>query len=376
MPRCPSARDAISITLKNDEGHRVAAESNREPPSNFAISSATMDLFSNRSEAMNQPHSGVLNYGGSPSNNPAELADANFPGSAFQPLSFCCTPIEMLSNDGKDSVLFRGTGFFYLHQGRPFLVTNWHIVSGRNVFTRVALNAGYVPSRVRYHGISVHQTGEQIIFRRTAWTLTIPEFTQSLLENPPLIDGSSVDIWAAPVPTESVILKNPARQGFSQASAFSSIVNDHVSTNIACRAGDDCLILGYPLSNYEGLKPPVWKRASLASEPGIPLDGKPMFLIDGYTTASMSGSPVFRRITLGVVQDPRTGMLAEQSMFSFIGVYAGRLQSSESERTGLGYGWYGSLIGKIADYYGYDANSLSPGSLEESGFNSDGSLAQ
>jgi hypothetical protein len=318
---------------------------------------------------MNIKKTGVLSYGGSPTISLSDEVIANFPGSVFQALSFCCTPIELLSNDGNDSVIGRGSGFFYLWEGNPLLVTNWHVVSGRNVFTKQLLSAnGYIPAKLRYFGLQLNQVGNEIRFARTEWVISLPEDAQSLLAEPPSIDGAEIDIWAAPVVQGSVIEKNSGRKGFQGSENLSSFVNDHVAKNISSQVGEDCLILGYPLSNYDGLKPPVWKTASLASEPGIPLGGLPLFLVDGHTTSSMSGAPIFRRLTTGIAQNPITKVFSEQAQFAFLGVYAGRLQSADLENTGLGYGWYGSLIGKVAKYYGYSVNSLIPGSLEENGF--------
>ena len=44
---------------------------------------------------------------------------------------------------------------------------------------------------------------------------------------------------------------------------------------------------------FGGAMFPIWKRGSIASEPEIPIDGKPMFYIDTATRQGMSGAPVF-----------------------------------------------------------------------------------
>ena len=318
---------------------------------------------------------GVIKYGSASQNNSMIEAELNFPGAAFQPLSFCCSPIELLSNDGEDKVIRTGSAFFYQHEGISLLVTNWHVVSGRNLFTSSILSKhGYLPSKLRYYGVGLSQNGNHLTFSRSGWIITLPEAAQAMLAEPPVIDGVAVDIWAAPIPTHTMISKDLTRSGFYGANFISSHINDHVAQDIACRAGEDCLVLGYPLNNYDGLMPPIWKRASIASEPGLPVDGRPMFLIDGGTTASMSGSPVFRKIVVATAPDIRSGKLIEHARFQFLGVYAGRLQSKELEQTGLGYGWYGSLIGKVVKYYGYTKDSLQQGSLESLGFSSDGKM--
>jgi hypothetical protein len=239
------------------------------------------------------------------------------------------------------------------------LVTNWHVVSGRNVFTKELLSQlAFIPERVRFYGMACTMDGPHVLFHRRPWVITLDDQARDLISRPPKVDGAEVDIWSFPI--APVLDKDPARTGFRGAQGVSSFVNDHVMNNVATRAGDDCYVLGYPLANSAGLMPPVWKRASIASDSNIPVDQRPMFLVDGGTAASMSGSPVFRRVSSGFIQDTKTGVLTENLNFAFLGVYAGRLQSAELAATGIGYAWYGSLIGKVCDHYGYTAGSLQP----------------
>jgi|GEM_PF-3673529 len=50
-----------------------------------------------------------------------------------------------------DTELATGTGFFYKWDAQSFLITNWHIVSGRNPQTLQPLcNHGGIPDRVKF----------------------------------------------------------------------------------------------------------------------------------------------------------------------------------------------------------------------------------
>jgi len=49
------------------------------------------------------------------------------------------------------------------------------------------------------------------------------------------------------------------------------------------RAGMDAFVLGYPLGISGGAKFPIWKRASIASEPDIDVDSLPKIVIDTAT---------------------------------------------------------------------------------------------
>jgi hypothetical protein len=302
---------------------------------------------------------GVLDYGGAGSTHATDEALANFPGAATQPLSMCCTPVELLSNDGFDTVIGRGSAFFWKHNGLPFLITNWHVVSGRNLFTGEQLSTrAFIPERIRFFGMTYKMDGLHVRFFRQAWVLTLDEQARELLDRPPQANTVDVDLWGLPIPQDCVLDRDPNRTGFRGSEYMSSFVNDHVVAEIATRAGDDCFVLGYPLGNYAGLMPPLWKRGSIASDTNIGVDNRPMFLVDGSTTSSMSGSPVFRRVSTGFSRDPHNNAVVENVNFAFLGVYAGRLQSAELAQTGIGYAWYGTLIGKVLDYYGYRADSL------------------
>ena len=86
--------------------------------------------------------------------------------------------------------------------------------------------------------------------------------------------------------------------------------------------GDDCFVLGYPKNIDAGLDLPLWKRASIASEPSIDHGGLPRLLIDTATRKGMSGAPIVA-ISNGY-NVPIGGKGIEDSVFgrveSFVGI--------------------------------------------------------
>jgi hypothetical protein len=294
---------------------------------------------------------GVLRYG---EGSPGGLGQANFAHGRMQGLSLCTTPIELLSNDGKDTIISRGTGFFCRRAGRPVLVTNYHVVSGRNARTGEPLSSmRYFPKRVRYYGATISIEPPHVRISRVAWVLEFDEALQDALRTPPQVDGNSVDVWAMPAMPGSIFERDATRSGFQGAAAASCVLDDHLGPPILTEAGSDCFLLGYPLANYAGLMPPIWKRGSLASEPIIGVDGRPIFLVDAAVTSSMSGSPVVRRVVTFAADNRDIGALQEFTSFDLIGVYAGRLQGAALEGVNLGYAWHKSLIDGVLAYYGY-----------------------
>jgi hypothetical protein len=97
---------------------------------------------------------------------------------------------------------------------------------------------------------------------------------------------------------------------------------------------------------------PVWRRGTLASEPLLPVDGKPMFLVDGSTSPGFSGAPVLRRQVgpLPLRQADGSIMIKADSVLhtSLIGVYAGRLGHPHFGGE-VAYAFYANRIPLIAN---------------------------
>jgi len=296
---------------------------------------------------------GVLKYGGRGSSDTIHTATgaANFIGAALNGLSLCCTPIELLANDGSDTIMGTATGFFWKKDGKPYLVTNWHVVSGRNSFTSKLNSKGYIPKRFRFYGISVSVCNGVVSFSRQRWTQEWTGEMEAVLAEPPKVDGQPIDIWGIPIVPGAVLSRDPSRTGFEGAAEATGFLNEHDGQRIVTNVGDDCFILGYPLRNYDGLMPPVWKRGSIASETLLGLDGRPVFLVDAATTPGMSGSPIIRKVVTFTADNKDIGALQEFPYYEVIGVYAGRLESPELAAVNLGYGWYKSVIDGALDHY-------------------------
>jgi hypothetical protein len=112
-------------------------------------------------------------------------------------------------------------------------------------------------------------------------------------------------------------------------------------------AGDDAYALGYPLGLSGGEDFPVWKRASIASEPGLPIDGLPKILIDTATRQGMSGSPVIV-IRRGLIPKKSGDDLMIGHAAKFLGVYSGRL-GNDLLGAQLGIVWKSEVIDEIVD---------------------------
>lgn len=64
------------------------------------------------------------------------------------------------------------------------------------------------------------------------------------------------------------------------------------TSDFMVQVAQDVFVLGYPKGIDGGKNFPIWKRASIATEPDLDYDEFPRFLIDTATREGMSGAPV------------------------------------------------------------------------------------
>jgi len=222
------------------------------------------------------------------------------------------------------------TAFFYKSADRLYLVSNWHVFSGRDPKEqKPVLDTGGVPDTVscclildgqyivrEWHDFALNQGGKSL------W-----------LEHPK--KRHEIDIGLLPVELPSQFKAIP--------------INDLSMTEMQLRVSDDVFVLGYPLGLTGSHGMPLWKRASVASEPGT---SAPHFLVDTATRSGMSGSPVVQRYRGYYKYDTTSATPGSNDWLgegdSFVGVYSGRLGASQIEAQ-LGIVWKEHLIKEIID---------------------------
>ena len=223
-----------------------------------------------------------------------------------------------------------GTAFFYRRNGNLYLVSNWHNFSGRNPETGQPMSThGGVPDNIQCYACA-----NKPFIERNWLDLKLQEDGVPLWLHHPRL-GPQVDIGVLPV---------------SLKENFRAIVlNELASTSMRLSVSNDVFVIGYPLGllGEQGL--PIWKRASVATEPGT---SAPNFLIDTATRPGMSGSPVILRYRGYYKQDTSSSTPSDDDWFGegdmFVGVYSGRLGASEVDAQ-LGIVWKTHLIDEIID---------------------------
>jgi hypothetical protein len=118
------------------------------------------------------------------------------------------------------------------------------------------------------------------------------------------------------------------------------------TADMAFKVSMDAFILGFP-SGVSQQFWPIWKRASIATEPEIEHDNLPVFLVDSATKEGMSGAPVLLR-SVGMYQHQDGGMIGGGTYTQFVGIYSGRFGARGDELSAqLGRVWHRRVIDEI-----------------------------
>ena len=242
--------------------------------------------------------------------------------------------------------LGHATGFFYHGRldGKPnyWLVTNWHVVSGRNALDpTVCLNrkTGAVPNRLQLRLILAAATPEYAANAHQRQLLMQEQSVQ-------LYDNEGRAIWKQHRLKNEIDIAVINCAGGVTKNRYQVVgANEAAQQNdMAIEIGNDVFILGYPLGFSHFLETPIWKKGSIASEPNFEtLDTKGRIIIDATTRAGMSGAPVFMRAKTHYVSE-NGEIKAHVNATRLIGIYASRpnLKSQgddveEDRRAEVGY---------------------------------------
>ena len=250
------------------------------------------------------------------------------------------------------------TATSFLYEGadsKLFLVSNWHVVTGRDPSRPSRSETGAVPSeiRVRLHNKQKKVGGNSTIVTSQVSDVSVPINTE---------DGNAPRWLEHPehrFRTDVVCLRIGDVLGFREKFAF-NVVNKWKEFHQDYEPGamDEVFVIGYPwgLSSAarRGGGLPVYKRGSIASDPVVDFRRLPCVLIDCRTSTAMSGSPVIASQTGIFMPD---GRMSDNTVFGtvskFLGVYSGRLigEAGDScpEVSEIGMVWKASALEAITE---------------------------
>lgn len=232
-----------------------------------------------------------------------------------------------------NTILSNASCFFYVYNQQIFLVTNWHVVSGRDSNTLECLSkTGGIPNNLKVYVFE--KTNSEVFYPGKVWK--VPLFkndTPLWIENTNNDNNSKVDVVVIPVtvPQEVKVFPiNTLEEPFNE------------STSVCVK--DEVFVIGFPF----GIKCcdlPIWKRASIASEPLVNINDKPILYVDTTTKPGMSGSPVVYKERRSVALGGKNGF--SRFFTKFIGVYSGRVYTENIYEAQLGIVWKASVIDEL-----------------------------
>ncbi len=265
----------------------------------------------------------------------------------LEPASLMTTPVLLLNGT---KAISQGTGFFFASttiEGQPdtvFLVTNYHVVTGRAPMTSGA------------------RQGDRIRFILHESSTDLTRVRQIEL---PLYDDRGDPTWITSdaVPNADVVLVPVPPAAYRDISVL-VFTEAHTRGDIKIRPSSGATLLGYPYGFYdESHSLPVWKTGHVASEPSVDFNNLPMFLVDVSAFPGMSGSPVLA-VANGIYESEEGGMrtgrvLKLLGIFSAMPVVRERKLAdsltSDPQTTEinlqLGYVWKAALIADLAKTY-------------------------
>ena len=226
-----------------------------------------------------------------------------------------------------ETYLGQATGFIWQAGERHYLVTNWHVLSGKDFFTLKNLrdDAGR-PNILR----GLFQIPGQFEKQERRIAIRDDEDAPLWLVHP----GDRVDIGVVP------ILAGP------DTSAGLYPLNVLANDPLAIAIGMEVFILGFP---FKIVPPafPIWKKGSIASEPELARMTGGHIYVDTASRPGMSGAPVIRR-SVGTHHFENGDMLTDDRYRTrFLGVYSGRVPTDHPYEAQIGLVWHGSYINEI-----------------------------
>jgi hypothetical protein len=254
-----------------------------------------------------------------------------------------------ISNPWNDAVSFiemryqtqslaTGSGFFWL-KGRTFLVTNWHNLSGLHPATGATLSptAGR-PDRVIFTAFRRSSAPDQDgFFDLDVARVEVGLYDADLIgprwvEHPRF--GRTVDIGAIDI--------TPHINGLNIQ--YANVLEG--DADVAPSVSQDVFVVGFPFGLVAGIPIPVWKRASIATDPSYDPDTLPKVYVDTATREGMSGSiALARHILIGAYRkkDGTTANAIYAKKDQILGIYSGRLYP-DLHRAQIGIVWKRHVI--------------------------------
>ena len=248
-------------------------------------------------------------------------------------LSVVSVFIEMYFNENR---LATGSAFFVERNNEKYLVTNWHNLSGRNSNTIEPLDKtnAAIPNKIRVYHHDLENLGNVI---PEDYNLEDQNGQALWMEHP--IHTNKVDIAILPMIGENNNIYT-IEQAIKESDPYEAW---------PIEVSEKLYVLGYPFGITASDYFPIWKAATIASEPKINIDNLPKFYIDTATKQGMSGSIVIQkeRRSVAIIEQQQ---ITSRFRVNFLGVYSGRVTEPQNQfDTQIGIVWKEYCIDEILE---------------------------
>lgn len=225
----------------------------------------------------------------------------------------------------QDTLAGTATGFVVQRQNQAYLITNFHVLSGRDSVSHKSRHPqGLWPDSVEI----LHTNGAGGWVTKTE--ALYGKIGALWLEHPTY--GSRVDVVALPL-TDTTGVRVHSYDPWA-------------ALRVSLGVSNPLNIVGFPFGELYSGGLAVWIRGFIASEPEVDYQDLPLFLIDSRTRKGQSGSPViFYSADGSYLGMDGTTHVATGEIQEFVGVYSGRI----NEDSDLGFVWKRSALCQILD---------------------------
>jgi hypothetical protein len=222
------------------------------------------------------------------------------------------------------------TAFLVQREQRTYLITNWHVVSGRRSDNGALISTtGALPGQL----LVVHNVAGQLgTWRPTIETLYDAAGSPKWREHP--VHRNRVDVIALEL-RQLVDIAVHAHDPWA------------AGPDLAIGVAQSVDIVGFPFGLTGGGSLAIWVRGSIATEPAFDYNELPRFLVDSRTRPGQSGSPVLIYSGGGGMFAMANGSTAVMAgtIEKLLGVYSGRI----NDQSDLGFVWKPNVVRDIID---------------------------
>lgn len=197
------------------------------------------------------------------------------------------------------------TGFIIKSRTMNYLVTNYHVITNKN-----PINGKWLDSTNR-------KAPNRIFILHNGLKLG-----EHVFKTEPILDKKGYPLWVQyNIGKEFVDVVALPLKDTTGISIFDVPYTNSLDTAISIRPTSQVFILGFPFGIRSASEFPIWKSGTIASEPDIDQENKPIIWVDASTFPGMSGSPVY---IIGNQMQRKDGgfMVFSNNVSVFLGVFS------------------------------------------------------